>query len=306
MANPIVENANYLNRAILTTQKLRISVSKTFNHMKDGIKVSKDEHGAPKSFASQLQEDLFLINESFVELEKLTNAVRRQREAETIGNTGSLSMDPITDKTPLYPKALETYKWATRLREHSSFAHTFLNSSSIKRSSGSGGSPAKRRKTAPTNLNISTQAVDNLVMNVNRQFHEVKITKIQLNPTVLQVYVSRTLQAIIVLRGLLIERVLIRAHNENTLNDDGTLDLWTPSKYEVFQKITEHATAASLRYYLPTMQDLSFRSFMHWLNSFAKLFSTPCRLCGKYIKDNLPPTWRCFRTVEPYHECCRP
>lgn len=61
-----LENANLLSRAILTTQKLRISVSKTFNHMKDGIKVSQDEHGAPKSFASQLQEDLFLINESFV------------------------------------------------------------------------------------------------------------------------------------------------------------------------------------------------------------------------------------------------
>lgn len=51
----------------------------------------------------------------FRELEKLTMAVRRQREAETIGNTGALSMDPVTDKTPLYPKALETYKWATRV-----------------------------------------------------------------------------------------------------------------------------------------------------------------------------------------------
>ncbi|XP_072176318.1 mediator of RNA polymerase II transcription subunit 27-like [Diadema setosum] len=298
-----LENANLLNRALMTTQKLRIGVTKTFNHLKDGIKVSKEEGGAYKAFLSQLQEDLFIIHESFVELERLTMTVRRQKEVEAIGNTGALSMDPVTDKTPLYPKALETYKWATRLKEHSAHVQSILSNNSTKRSYGSGGTSAKRRKLPLTHLNVSPQVVDNLIMNLSRQH---KITKIQMNPTVLKVSVSRTLQAIVVLRSLLIERVLVRAHHENILNDDGTVDLWTPSKYEVFRKITEHATAAMLRYYLPTLQELSFRSFMHWLSSYSKLFFTPCRLCGKYLKDNLPPTWRCFRTLETYHECCRP
>lgn len=54
--------------------------------------------------------------------------------------------------------------------------------------------------------------------------------------------------------------------------------------------------------------DTSFfhRYFQTWLHSYVTLFSQPCHKCGSHLLDNLPPTWRDFRTLDAYHESCRP
>ncbi|GAA6100920.1 mediator of RNA polymerase II transcription subunit 27 isoform X2 [Tachysurus ichikawai] len=83
------------------------------------------------------------------------------------------------------------------------------------------------------------------------------------------------------------------------------LDIWSKSNYQVFQKVTDHATTALLHYQLPQMPDVVVRSFMTWLRSYIKLFQTPCQRCGKYLQDGLPPTWRDFRTLEAFHDTCR-
>ncbi|KAI4872657.1 hypothetical protein NFI96_003756, partial [Prochilodus magdalenae] len=40
------------------------------------------------------------------------------------------------------------------------------------------------------------------------------------------------------------------------------LDIWSKSNYQVFQKVTDHATTALLHYQLPQMPDVVVRSFM--------------------------------------------
>ncbi|XP_061459832.1 mediator of RNA polymerase II transcription subunit 27-like [Rhineura floridana] len=83
------------------------------------------------------------------------------------------------------------------------------------------------------------------------------------------------------------------------------LDIWSKSNYQVFQKVTDHATTALLHYQLPQMPEVMVRSFMTWLRSYIKLFQAPCQRCGKFLQDGLPPTWRDFRTLEAFHDTCR-
>lgn len=32
-----------------------------------------------------------------------------------MGNLGQISLDPVLDKTPIYPQVLQTYKWSTKV-----------------------------------------------------------------------------------------------------------------------------------------------------------------------------------------------
>lgn len=73
---------------------------------------------------------------------------------------------------------------------------------------------------------------------------------------------GRTLKAVVILKGWLIEWVVVRGTTEDMLKEDGTLDLWTESKYKVFQKVTDNANAAMLHFSAPTHPELSVRSFM--------------------------------------------
>ncbi len=52
--------------------------------------------------------------------------------------------------------------------------------------------------------------------------------------------------------------------------------------------------------------ELSIKSFVTYLHSWVTLFTDPCRKCGNHLHNNLPPTWREYKTLEPYHEDCRP
>ena len=95
--------------------------------------------------------------------------------------------------------------------------------------------------------------------------------------------------------------------------------------FQVFQRITENANAAMLHFQSPIYPELAVKSFMtylhrlkmHYINmaiklnqipfcSFGSLFSDKCRSCGSHLQDNLPPTWREFRTLEAFHQDCRP
>ncbi len=45
---------------------------------------------------------------------------------------------------------------------------------------------------------------------------------------------------------------------------------------------------------------------MTYLHSFATLFTDRCKKCGNHLHNNLPPTWREYKTLETYHEDCKP
>lgn len=119
-----------------------------------------------------------------------------------------------------------------------------------------------------------------------------------------KVNLSRVMKAAIILRGLVIELVTVKGFSETLESVD---DHWVESRYAVFRKIQEHASCAMLHFYSPTFAELASRSFITWLGSYSNIFSEPCKKCGKFISllSNLPPTYRDFRSLEPFHEECR-
>ena len=82
-------------------------------------------------------------------------------------------------------------------------------------------------------------------------------------------------------------------------------NIWKESDYLVFRKITENANAAMLNFNSPIYPEFSLKSFITYLHSFDTLFTDKCRKCGYHLRNNLPPTWREFKTLEPFHEDCR-
>lgn len=73
--------------------------------------------------------------------------------------------------------------------------------------------------------------------------------------------VGRVLRAIIAFKGLLIEWIIVKGFMES-------LDLWTESRFKVFRKVTENAHVAVMRFYMPTMPDVSAKNILVRLNLF--------------------------------------
>nr|XP_009664125.1 PREDICTED: mediator of RNA polymerase II transcription subunit 27 [Struthio camelus australis] len=242
------------------------------------------------------------------ELERLSNLVGKPSENHPLHNSGLLSLDPVQDKTPLYSQLLQAYKWSNKLQYHAGLASGLLNQQSLKRSANQMGVSAKRRpKAQPTTLVLPPQYVDDVISRIDRMFPEMSIQLSRPNGTsaMLLVTLGKVLKVIVVMRSLFIDRTIVKGYNENVYTEDGKLDIWSKSNYQVFQKVTDHATTALLHYQLPQMPDVVVRSFMTWLRSYIKLFQAPCQRCGKFLQDGLPPTWRDFRTLEAFHDTCR-
>ncbi|XP_025067088.1 mediator of RNA polymerase II transcription subunit 27 isoform X1 [Alligator sinensis] len=194
------------------------------------------------------------------------------------------------------------------LQYHAGLASGLLNQQSLKRSANQMGVSAKRRpKAQPTTLVLPPQYVDDVINRIDRMFPEMSIQLSRPNGTsaMLLVTLGKVLKVIVVMRSLFIDRTIVKGYNENVYTEDGKLDIWSKSNYQVFQKVTDHATTALLHYQLPQMPDVVVRSFMTWLRSYIKLFQAPCQRCGKFLQDGLPPTWRDFRTLEAFHDTCR-
>ncbi|KAK8784879.1 hypothetical protein V5799_008756 [Amblyomma americanum] len=160
--------------------------------------------------------------------------------------------------------------------------------------------------------NLPPQTVDAFISSVQWQFVDMSIEILRPcgNSAVLNITLSRTLRALVCLRGLIIEWVLVKGFNEDIYTDDDQLDMWSKSRYQAFQKVTDHANAVML-HLSPQLAPsaaaaAAVKYFLRWLHSYLHLFSTPCRRCGTRLQRNMPPTWRDLRKLYVYHETCRP
>ncbi|XP_058015450.1 mediator of RNA polymerase II transcription subunit 27 isoform X2 [Ahaetulla prasina] len=265
-------NLEAFAQAIAAIQALRSSVTRVFDCLKDGRRHKEAVEGREKGFLANFQESLHSVSRDLGELERLSNLVGKPSENHPLHNSGLLSLDPVQDKTPLYSQLLQAYKWSNKLQYHTGLASGLLNQQSLKRSANQMGVSVKRRpKAQPTTLVLPPHYVDDVISRIDRMFPEMSIHLSRPNGT---------------------SAMLL-------------LDIWSKSSYQVFQKVTDHATTALLHYQLPQMPDVVVRSFMTWLRSYIKLFQAPCQRCGKFLQDGLPPTWRDFRTLEAFHDTCR-
>ncbi|KAK2160679.1 hypothetical protein NP493_1630g00022 [Ridgeia piscesae] len=307
------EVVSQLSNAIKMVQELRLSVTRVAEQLSCGMKKPTSEEAGAQSkeklFLFDLQKNLLAVNTYMSDLEKST-AIVLPPGVMSLGNSSLLTLDPVVDKTPLYSQLMQSYKWSNKMHEHASLAASLLTQNTLKRSHLSGSYHAKRpRKTPSSSHVVPPQIVDTLIQTFRRRFTDMPIVVARPfgSPAFLQVTLARTLKAVIVLRGLIIEWVLVKGFAEETLNEKGEPDIWSKSKYTVFQKVTDHANAAMLHYHTPHVSgQLALQSFMTWLHSYVSLFSQSCHKCGSHLLDNLPPTWRDFRTLDAYHESCRP
>uniref|UniRef100_A0A3Q3ALU2 Mediator complex subunit 27 n=1 Tax=Kryptolebias marmoratus TaxID=37003 RepID=A0A3Q3ALU2_KRYMA len=284
-------NLDAFSHAINGIQALRSSVSRVFESLKDGMKNRETLEGREKQFISEFQDNLQAVNRDLTELERLSGLVGRPSESHPLHNSGLLSLDPVQDKTPLYSQLLQAYKWSNKLQYHAGLASSLLNQQSLKRSANQMGASAKRRpKVQPSTLVLPLQYVDDVISRIGRMFPDMTIELFRPNGT------SAVLLQVCVFSAVLQNNLFVCSHQ---------LDIWTKSQYQVFQKVTDHATTALLHYQLPQMPDVVVRSFMTWLRSYIKLFQSSCQRCGRFLQDGLPPTWRDFRTLEAFHDTCR-
>ncbi|OXB73502.1 UNVERIFIED_CONTAM: hypothetical protein H355_012469 [Colinus virginianus] len=270
-------NLEAFSQAIAAIQALRSSVTRVFDCLKDGMRNKETLEGREKGFVAAFQESLHSVSRDL---------------------GGLLSLDPVQDKTPLYSQLLQAYKWSNKLQYHAGLASGLLNQQSLKRSANQMGVSAKRRpKAQPTTLVLPPQAglvatpelqalphdslregsekrikdlflllryVDDVIHRIDRMFPEMSIQLSRPNGTsaMLLVTLGKVLKVIVVMRSLFIDRTIVKGYNENVYTDDGKLDIWSKSNYQVFQKVTDHATTALLHYQLPQMPDVVVRSFM--------------------------------------------
>lgn len=85
---------------------------------------------------------------------------------------------------------------------------------------------------------------------------------------IVHIALGRILKATLVLKGLVIEWVVVKGCNEEG-SGDAEADIWKESDYLVFRKITENANAAMLHFNSPIYPERSLKNFI----VSAKLFS---------------------------------
>ncbi|XP_067131737.1 mediator of RNA polymerase II transcription subunit 27-B [Centruroides vittatus] len=304
-----VPNMEALNSGLKAVKALRNTTREVFKLLADGMKACQGDEGKEKQFLSQLQTSLANVISRLRDLETACTLLGNPTTPLTLGNSGLLSQDPTYDKSPLYTDMIKVYRWCDKVHEHASHASAILNQNSLKRSNINPLLATKRfRRPQHNGHNVSPQNVDAFTSGLHRLFPDMSIEVMRPcgSSAMLKITLARTLKALVILRGLIIEWVVIKGYNEDFYTDDDKLDVWSDSRYKVFQKVTDHANAAMLHFYSPLLPDLAVKSFVTWLHSYSSLFTAPCRRCGNRLHNNMPPTWRDVRNLDVYHDACRP
>ncbi|CRK92383.1 CLUMA_CG005920, isoform A [Clunio marinus] len=288
---------NQINSAINAIKLLRSSVSNVFETT---LSAQNNSIQDESSFLLELQDQLSTVDVNFKSIESTINALNVPSGPFTLGNTAVLNHEADPDRQGVYTDLVNSYNWYEKTHLYSALANTMLSQNSLKRSFYTS-SNKRRRPTVPVN---PAQLVDHMINSINTNNMTIKVYRPFGTPTsaFLHVNLSRVMKAAIILRGLVIELVTVKGFNEPL---DSVDDHWIESRYAVFRKIQDHAHCAMLHFYSPTFAELATRSFITWLASYSNIFSEPCKRCQRFLLNNLPPTYRDFRSLEPLHEECR-
>jgi len=286
-----------------------------------------------RQLLDELKKDLKKVGDTLGEVETQVNLIQDQSPQQHFARTPSfllpLESVNVAEKHQLVTQLYHSHRWLDKLHEFAGVSSSLLSQNSTRRSASQsqgrdvGPLAAKRMKVkGPTSQQVSVApaAIDQIVADLSRNFKntmQIKLSRPLGNPALLSITLASTLKAYVILRGLIIEWVNIVGFGELQASDfdigdssqGSTLDtVWNKSKHQVFRRISEHAAAAMIHFYLPNNPELALRSFLMWLNSYEKLFHDPCYACTKIIQssDGSVPVFRDLRTLKPYHDLCRP
>lgn len=237
------------------------------------------------------------------------------------GESIHLGMDCSLDKHNLYVDMCQSYSDLSKLFEYSTHCHQLLHQQSLKRAHKRSSEPPPTSATSGGGSRGGDQRHEHVVATFNpysykiisnssasaalesylkacEYMHGIYSQPFGSSTGILQISVNRIFKAILVMRGILIDYVIVKAHHESfsskanskqnpfrssgallnsppatsssssssssyfvdTENDD--IDLWSDSKYAVFRKLSNHANAAVLHFQYPQFQEIAVRSFL--------------------------------------------
>jgi len=285
--------------------QVRQSTNQVFKTAAEGVRGNHGEEQKEKKFLREVKTLLDNVADQMKDVESNLNQPINLQSQLPLAN---LDSDSAQESFPLYADLARSYKWLDKSHEFAGNAASNLSQNSLKRSYGA---VTKSRRRTPNNSHSAPPAaLNNLIEAINKMFQDMKLTINRPSGTklnaIVEVSLDRILKAILIFKGLMIEWVVVKGYEEDLVKADGQPDIWGESRYQVFQRITENANAAMLHFQSPLYPELAVKSFMTYMHSFGSLFSDTCKQCGSHLQHNLPPTWREFRTLEAFHEDCRP
>uniref|UniRef100_A0A0K2V3W8 Mediator of RNA polymerase II transcription subunit 27 n=1 Tax=Lepeophtheirus salmonis TaxID=72036 RepID=A0A0K2V3W8_LEPSM len=265
---------------------------------------SEGAEGAENAFLSTLKLKLEDIGVQIKELERSLSNQQPIINPLLLGPSVYLSLDPAAETVPIYSNLVAGYKWLDKAHDYAGKAASLLTQNPLSRSYGK--VTKSRRRLQNQSHAVPPHALDNLISMINRMYGDMSFNVYRPNGSklnaIVEVSLERILKSVVVFKGLMIEWVVVKSHTEEISRKD----VWSSSRYQVFRKITENASAAMLHFQSPVFPEMSVKSFMTYLHSYVTLFTENCRKCGLHLQNNCPPTWREFKTLESFHEDCRP
>jgi len=279
--------------------QLRADANQVFEKAGCGLEANEEE------FLTTIKESMDRVTG---DLKAVESAVGQFNGHTNVLMVGNLDSDSSQESFSLYSELSKSHKWLDKVHEYAGGASAYLSQNSLKRSMGA--VARSKRKNMSTSHIANPAHLQRMIEGVNKTFSDMKLVisrpgGTQLN-AIVEVHLDRILKAVLIFKGLMIEWVVVKGWEEDLVKNDGQVDIWGDSRFQVFQRITNNANAAMLHFQSPVYPDLAVRSFMTYLHSFNSLFSDKCKSCNMYLHNHLPPTWREFRTLEPFHEDCRP
>lgn len=317
-ATDLSTNLEPINVGLRSIKLIRSNVKDLFKLLADGnqsvYEPSKpDEESHSGDFVNDLQGLVNNINQRLRELETSALLTSSNIASSTnFGNAAYLGLDPSQDKQQLYSSMVQSYRWCDKLNDTATQAYSILSQNYQKRTIWGVLNPQRarlqQRKMLNAGYNYSAHHVETAINTFNKSLGlKIEFDHSFGEPSVLKVTLDRVLKAAVLLRGFVIEWVNVKGINEEFLDLEDRVDIWSESKCEVFRKVTEHMNSAMLFFNaLNASSEIALRTFLVWFKSYSTLFDKECKKCGTKLRNYLPPTWRELRTYEAYHDVCRP
>lgn len=308
-------NLEPINVGLRSIKLIRSNVKDLFKLLADGnqsvYEPAKPDDENAGEFVNDLQGLVNNINQRLRELETSALITSSHIASSTnFGNAAHLGLDPSQDKQQLYSQMVQSYRWCDKLTDMAGQAHSILSQNYQKRTILTAIHPLRfrlQRKAINAAYNCNAHHVETAVNTFNKSLGlKIEFDHSFGEPSVLKITLERVLKAAVLLRGFVIEWVNVKGINEEFVDLEDRLDIWSESKCEVFRKVTEHMSSAMLFFNTASTSEMALRSFLVWFKSYTTLFDKECKKCGTKLRNYLPPTWRELRTYEAYHDVCRP
>ncbi|XP_067949020.1 mediator of RNA polymerase II transcription subunit 27-like [Watersipora subatra] len=296
-----------LRNSLKYLHKLKVSLHSLFESLANGPSEGQENN----AYLRGLQQRLLTMDNAFTDLENSGNMLPTSNPAPST-NTMSIPLEPEDENYEIFRQLTNCYTWNRRVQEYSTSVHSFLKENQLKRTAPSTGSLAKRaRKASLDTHNMQTTSVDKVILQLNQSLNQkhpetsIQIYRPMGMSTVLLVTIGKIMKVIMVFRGLHTERIIVKGYGEAAQHENGQVDMWSESKYKVFQLVTHCAQAAILHFHSAVFPEMALYSLVQWLHTYTNLFSDCCNYCQRILNNNLPPTGRGFEKVPiRYHPQC--